>query len=55
MFGPAADDSGYVLFVTGNSESTNYDGFTNWREGVLKVSADLSEVLDLFTRVTWTK
>ena len=37
------------MFVTGNSESTTYDGFTNLQESVLKVSADLSEVLDLFT------
>jgi outer membrane protein assembly factor BamB len=48
-FGPATDDSGNVLFVTGNSESTTYDGFTNLQESVLKVSADLSQVLDLFT------
>jgi outer membrane protein assembly factor BamB len=48
-YGPAADDSGNVLFVTGNSESTTYDGLTNLQESVLKVSGDLGEVLDLFT------
>jgi hypothetical protein len=48
-FGPAADDSGNVLVVTGNSESTTYDGLTNLQESVLKVSGDLSQVLDLFT------
>jgi hypothetical protein len=50
-YGPAADDSGNVLFVTGNSDpsGTTYDGVTNIQESVVKVSADLTSVLDLFT------
>ncbi len=50
-YGPAADDSGNILFVTGNSDysGTTYDGVTNIQESVIKVSSDLTTVLDLFT------
>jgi hypothetical protein len=50
-FGPAADDSGNILFVTGNSDhsGTAYDGVTDIEESVIKVSPDLSAVIDLFT------
>lgn len=50
-YGLAADDSGNVLFVTGNSDpsGTTYDGVTNVQESVVKVSPDLSTMLDLFT------
>jgi hypothetical protein len=50
-YGPAADDSGNVLFVTSNSDpsGTTYDGVTNIQESVVQVSPDLSTVLDLFT------
>jgi hypothetical protein len=50
-YGLAADDSGNILFVTGNSDysGTTYDGVTNVQESVVKVSPDLSSVLDLFT------
>ena len=50
-YGPAADDSGNVLFVTGNSDhsGTTYDGVTDIQESVVQVSADLTTVLDLFT------
>jgi hypothetical protein len=50
-YGPAADDSGNVLFVTGNSDpsGTTYDGVTNIQESVVKVASDLGSVLDLFT------
>jgi hypothetical protein len=50
-YGPATDDSGNILFVTGNSDpsGTTYDGVTNLQESVIKVSSDLSTVLDLFT------
>src|SRR5208283_4766073 len=50
-YGPAADDSGNILFVTGNSDpsGTTYDGVTDIEESVIKVSPDLSTVLDLFT------
>jgi outer membrane protein assembly factor BamB len=50
-YGPAADDSGNLLFVTGNSDpsGTTYDGVTNIQESVVEVSPDLTTVLDLFT------
>ncbi|MFZ0733448.1 MAG: hypothetical protein WAM79_14060 [Candidatus Sulfotelmatobacter sp.] len=50
-YGPAADDDGNVLFVTGNSDysGTTYDGISNIQESVVKVSSDLTTVLDLFT------
>ncbi len=50
-YGPAADDSGNILFVTGNSDysGTTYDGVTNIQESVVKVSPNLTTVLDLFT------
>lgn len=50
-YGPAADDSGNILFVTGNSDysGTTYDGVTNIQESVVKVSSNLTTVLDMFT------
>jgi hypothetical protein len=50
-YGLAADDSGNVLFVTGNSDpsGTTYDGVNNIQESVVKVSSDLTTVVDLFT------
>jgi len=50
-YGPAADDDGNILFVTGNSDysGTTYDGITNIQESVVKVSSTLTEVVDLFT------
>lgn len=50
-YGPAADDSGNILFVTGNSDysGTTYDGVTNIQESVVKVAPSLTQVLDLFT------
>ncbi|HTC47705.1 MAG TPA: hypothetical protein VK722_10315 [Candidatus Aquilonibacter sp.] len=50
-YGPAADDSGNILFVTGNSDysGTTYDGVSNIQESVVKVSSDLTTALDLFT------
>jgi hypothetical protein len=50
-YAPAVDDSGNILFVTGNSDysGTTYDGVTNLQESVVKVSSDLTTVLDLFT------
>jgi hypothetical protein len=49
--GPAADDSGNILFVTGNSDpsGTTYDGVTNIQESVVKVSSTLTSVESLFT------
>jgi hypothetical protein len=50
-YGLAADDSGNVVFVTGNSDpsGTTYDGVTNIQESVVKVSPNLTDVVDLFT------
>lgn len=50
-YGLAADDSGNILFVTGNSDysGTTYDGVTNIQESVVKVSPTLTTVMDLFT------
>jgi hypothetical protein len=47
----AADDSGNVVFVTGNSDysGNTYDGVTNIQESVIKVSPNLTNVVDLFT------
>jgi len=54
-YGPAADDSGNILVVTGNSDpaGTTYDGVNNLQESVVKISPDLSIVLDLFTPLDW--
>jgi hypothetical protein len=48
-YGMAADDSGNLYFVTGNSDPTTYDGVINIQESVVKTSADLTRVLSLFT------
>ncbi len=50
-YGPSTDDAGNILFVTGNSDfaGTTYDGVSNIQESVVKVSSDLSTVLDVFT------
>ena len=48
--GLAADDAGNVLFVTGNSDPLDtYDGVTDIQESVVKLSPDLTTILDLFT------
>jgi hypothetical protein len=54
-YGLAADDSGNVLFVTGNSDpsGTTYDGITDIQESVIQEASDLSTVLDLFTPSNW--
>jgi len=48
-YGLAADDSGNVVFATANSDPTAYNGVTDIQESVVKVSSDLSTVVDLFT------
>ncbi len=50
-YGLSADDSGNILFVTGNSDysGTTYDGVTNIQESVVKVSPNLTSVVSLFT------
>jgi hypothetical protein len=54
-YGPAADDSGNVLFVTANADKsgTNYNGVTAIEESAIAVSPDLSTVVDLFTPSDW--
>jgi hypothetical protein len=50
-YGLAADDSGNILFVTGNSDysGSTYDGVSNIQESAIKVSSNLTTVLDVFT------
>jgi len=50
-YGPSTDDSGNILFVTGNSDpsGSTYDGITDIQESVVKVSSNLSTVLSVFT------
>jgi hypothetical protein len=50
-YGLAADDSGNVVFVTGNSDPSGntYDGVTNIQESTIEVSANLTNVVSLFT------
>jgi len=50
-YGISADPQGNLFFVTGNSDysGTTYDGVSNLQESVVKVSGDLSQVLDVFT------
>lgn len=48
-YGPATDDSGDILFVTGNSNSGSYDGVTDLQESVVKISSTLATVEDVFT------
>lgn len=50
-YGLAADDGGNIVFVTGNSDyaGTTYDGVSNIQESVVKVSPNLTTVLDVFT------
>jgi len=48
-YGLAADSSGNVYFVTGNSDPNSYNGVTNVQESVVKVSSDLTQLLSIFT------
>ena len=50
-YGVAADPSGNLYFVTGNSDysGNTYNGVTNVQESVVKVSADLTQLLSIFT------
>ena len=50
-YGVAADRSGGIYFVTGNSDwsGTTYNSVTNISESVVKVSSDLTQVLSFFT------
>ncbi len=50
-YGLAADPSGNIYFVTGNSDysGNTYNGVTNVPESVVKVSSDLTNLLSVFT------
>jgi len=50
-YGLAADSSGEIFFVTGNSDpkGNTYDGTTNIQESVVRMEGDLVKVKDLFT------
>jgi hypothetical protein len=50
-YGPAVDDSGNILFVTGNSDpsGSTYDGVSNIQESAIQVSSNLTTVLSVFT------
>jgi hypothetical protein len=48
-YGLAADPSGNVYFVTGNSDPSSYNGVTNVQESVVKVNSDLTKLLSIFT------
>ncbi|MGO9646756.1 MAG: hypothetical protein ACLPOO_01750 [Terriglobales bacterium] len=50
-YGISADQTGNLYFVTGNSDysGNTYNGVSNIQESVIKVSGDLTQVLDLFT------
>jgi hypothetical protein len=50
-YGVAAEEDGDLFFVTGNSDpnGNTYTGTSNIQESVVKLSADLSTVLSLFT------
>lgn len=47
-FGPAADSSGHVFFVTGNSAG-NYSSPNNVEESAVRISPDLREIKGIFT------
>jgi hypothetical protein len=48
-YGLSADPEGHLYFVTGNSDSNSYTGTTNIQESVVKISPDLTGLLDVFT------
>lgn len=48
-YGVAADASGNLYFVTGNSDPSSYNGVTNIQESVVKVNPGLTKLLSIFT------
>jgi hypothetical protein len=48
-YGLAADPTGNIYFVTGNSQPKTYTGDSNIQESVVKVSGDLTHLLSVFT------
>ncbi|HEV3092453.1 MAG TPA: hypothetical protein VGX91_13510 [Candidatus Cybelea sp.] len=53
--GIAADATGDLYFVTGNSQPKTYNGDTDIQESVVKVSADLTDLLGIFTPANATR
>ncbi len=47
--GIAADSTGSIYFVTGNSDPTSYDGVDDVQESIVRESSDLSTIQTLFT------
>jgi hypothetical protein len=47
--GIAADATGSVYYITGNSDPTSYDGNYDIQESIVRQSADLSKIESLFT------
>lgn len=47
--GIAADATGSVYFLTGNSDPSSYDGVYDIQESIVRESADLSKIESLFT------
>ena len=48
-YGIAADPSGNIYFVTGNSEPKTYNGETDIQESAVKMNGDLTQMLSIFT------
>jgi hypothetical protein len=53
-YGPAADSDGNLYFVTGNGNPATYNNPQSLQESVIKVTPDLSTVLDVFTPSSWS-
>jgi len=47
--GPAVSSDGYLFFATGNSDPGSYDSVQNLSESLVKITSDLSSVVDFFT------
>ncbi len=47
--GLAADLTGSIYFITGNSDPTSYDGVDDIQESIVRETADLSKISTLFT------
>jgi hypothetical protein len=47
--GLAASDDGGIFFATGNSDPGSYNSLNNLSESVVKLSGDLTSVMDFFT------
>jgi len=47
--GLAADSTGSIYFITGNSDPTSYDGVDDIQESIVRETADLTKIQTLFT------